>query len=99
MNVEETTIARLHAAYLAGTATARAITQAYLDRIDAYDRRGPFLNSLITLNHHALAEADRLDAALRATGTLTGSLHGIPVIVKDNVDTADMPTSSGVALF
>jgi len=99
MNVEETTIARLHAAYLAGTTTARAITQAYLDRIDAYDRRGPFLNSLITLNSRALAKADGLDAALQATGALSGPLHGVPVIVKDNLDTVDMPTTCGVAYF
>ena len=99
MNVEETTIARLHAAYLAGTTTARAITQAYLDRIDAYDRRGPFLNSLITLNSRALDEADSLDGALQATGALSGPLHGVPVIVKDNLDTVDMPTTCGVAYF
>ncbi len=99
MNVEETTIARLHAAYLAGTTTARAIPQAYLDRIDAYDRRGPFLNSLITLNSRALDEADSLDGALQATGALSGPLHGVPVIVKDNLDTVDMPTTCGVAYF
>ena len=99
LSIEELSIARLHAAYVAGTATARGITQAYLDRIDAYDRRGPYLNSLITVNTHALAEADRLDAALQATGALTGPLHGVPVIVKDNLDTVDMPTTSGVALF
>jgi amidase len=98
-SVEEITIAQLHAAYLAGTTTAREVTQAYLDRIEAYDRRGPYLNSLICVNEHALAEADRLDAALKSTGALTGPLHGVPVIVKDNLDTTDMPTSSGVALF
>jgi amidase len=97
--VVERTIAQLHAAYLASSVTARAVTQAYLDRIEAYDRRGPYLNSLIRVNAHALAVADKLDAALQATGTLTGPLHGIPVIVKDNLDTVDLPTSSGVALF
>jgi amidase len=98
-SVVELTIARLQAAYLAGTASARSVTRAYLDRIEAYDRRGPYLNSLISLNAHALADAGALDAALRATGALTGPLHGIPVIVKDNLDTVDLPTSSGVALF
>jgi len=97
--VEETTIAQLHAAYLAGATTAHAVTQAYLDRIHAYDRHGPYLNALISVNAHALADADRVDAALKATGTLIGPLHGIPVIIKDNLDTTDMPTSSGVALF
>lgn len=97
--IEETTIAQIHAAYLAGETTARDVTQAYLDRIKAYDKRGPYLNSLISVNEHALADAERLDAVFEATGKLSGPLHGIPVIVKDNLDTIDMPTSSGVALF
>jgi amidase len=97
--VEEASIADIHAAYLSGKATAREVTQAYLERIAAYDKSGPRLNSLITVNAAALDEADRLDAALRRSGSLSGSLHGIPVIVKDNLDTVDMPTSSGVALF
>jgi Asp-tRNA(Asn)/Glu-tRNA(Gln) amidotransferase A subunit family amidase len=97
--VEETTVRQLHAAYLAGKTTAHQVTQAYIDRIAAYDKRGPYLNSLISVNQHALADADKLDARLKATGALTGPLHGIPIIVKDNLDTFDMPTSSGVALF
>jgi amidase len=97
--VEETTIAQLHAAYLNGKVTAHEVTQAYIDRIVRYDKRGPYLNSIITLNDHALADADKLDAALKASGKLTGPLHGIPVILKDNLDTFDMPTTSGVALF
>lgn len=97
--VEETTIAQLHAAYLGGKTTAHAVTQAYINRIVAYDKRGPYLNSIITLNDQALATADKLDIALKATGKLTGPLHGIPVIVKDNLDTFDLPTTSGVLLF
>jgi amidase len=97
--VEEATIVEIQTAYLEGRATAHEVTQAYINRIVAYDKRGPYLNSIITLNDHALAEADRLDAALKATGKLTGPLHGIPVIVKDNLDTFDLPTSSGVAFF
>ena len=97
--IEETTIAELHAAYLAGNATAHEVTLAYLDRIDAYDKRGLYLNSLISLNEQALTVAAGLDAALQASGALIGPLHGIPVIVKDNIDTSDMPTSYGVALF
>lgn len=97
--VEETTIARIQSAYSSGRTTAHEVTQAYLDRIAAYDKQGPYLNALITVNPRALAEADRLDAALKRTGKLTGPLHGIPVIVKDNLDTFDLPTSSGVALF
>jgi Asp-tRNA(Asn)/Glu-tRNA(Gln) amidotransferase A subunit family amidase len=97
--VEEVTIAELHAAYLSGKTTAHQVTQAYINRIVAYDKRGPYLNSIITLNDHALAEADKLDAVLKTTGKLAGPLHGIPVIVKDNLDTVDLPTTSGVALF
>jgi amidase len=97
--VEEVTIVELHAAYRSGSATAVDVTRAYLDRIEAYDRRGPYLNSLITLNPHALDDAARLDAVLQSSGDLDGPLHGIPVIVKDNLDTRDMPTSSGVRLF
>jgi Asp-tRNA(Asn)/Glu-tRNA(Gln) amidotransferase A subunit family amidase len=92
-------IAQIHTAYLSGRTTAREVTQAYINRIRAYDKRGPYLNSVITLNDHALTEAEKLDVALKATGKLTGPLHGIPVIVKDNLDTFDLPTTSGVALF
>ena len=97
--IEEITIAQLHAAYIDGKATAREVTEAYLGRIAAYDKSGPYLNALITVNANALEDAAKLDAMLKSTGKLTGPLHGIPVIVKDNIDTSDMPTSSGVALF
>src|SRR5256712_11732669 len=97
--IEEITIAQLHAAYLEGKTTAREVTEAYLERIAAYDKRGPYLNALITVNPNAVADAANLDAALKSTGKLTGRLHGIPIIIKDNIDTSDMPTSSGVALF
>ena len=98
-DVIECTIAQLHAAYLDGSATARDVTQAYLERIERYDRRGPYLNSIIRVNARAIAVADDLDAALRTNGALSGPLHGVPVIVKDNLDTVDMPTTSGVAFF
>jgi amidase len=93
--IEETTIADLQAAYMAGRTTARAVTQAHLDRIAAFDKRGPLINSLITVNPRALEEADRLDAALRATGRPVGPLHGIPVVVKDNIDIAGLPMTAG----
>jgi Asp-tRNA(Asn)/Glu-tRNA(Gln) amidotransferase A subunit family amidase len=97
--LEEVTIVELHAAYQSRAATAVNVTRAYLDRIEAYDHRGPNLNSLITVNPHALDDAARLDAVLRSSRQLEGPLHGIPVIVKDNLDTRDMPTTSGVRLF
>lgn len=93
----ELTIAEAHEAMLARTLTARQLVEAYLDRIDAYDKRGPSLNAIIMVNPGALARADDLDTALRRTGELTGPLHGIPFIVKDNYDTHDMPTTGGSA--
>ena len=89
--IEETSIAGLEAAYLSRQTRC---AQAYLDRIEAYDKRGPLINSLITVNPHALEEADRLDALLKTTGKLIGPLHGIPVIVKDNIDVAGLPMTS-----
>ncbi|WP_308752672.1 amidase family protein [uncultured Anaerotruncus sp.] len=91
---KETTVAAVHRAMLAGEVTCRELAEYYLKRIDAYDQKGPCLNAIILVNPRALEEADRLDAALK-NGGLTGPLHGIPVILKDNVDTADMPTTAG----
>ena len=93
----ELTIAEAHSAMLTGTLTSRQLVEAYLTRIDAYDKRGPSFNSLILINPRVLARADSLDAALRRTGSLTGPLHGIPFIVKDNFNTHDMPTTGGSA--
>jgi amidase len=93
--IEEATIADLEEAYISGRTTARAVTQAHLDRIEAYDKRSPFINSLITVNPRALEEADRLDDLMRTSGRPSGPLHGIPVIVKDNIDVAGLPMTSG----
>lgn len=78
----------------AGTLTARALTQAYLDRIAAVDDAGPKLDSVIEVNGSALADADALDAERKA-GKVRGPLHGIPVLIKDNVDVAGMVNSAG----
>ncbi len=94
----ETTIAEVHAAYQAGTLTARALVQAYLDRIAAYDQKGPAINSIISLNPTALEEADRLDAAFKASG-FVGPLHGIPILMKDQGDVKGMPTTLGSVLY
>lgn len=94
-SVLECTVAQVHRAMLARKLTCRELTQAYLARIRAYDQQGPALNSIITVNPRALEEADRLDRALRETGVLSGPLHGIPVLLKDNVGTSDMPTTAG----
>ena len=94
----EATVADVQAAYAAGTLTARQLTQQYLDRIEALDRHGPALNSIIAVNPKALEEADRLDAA-RKSGAKQGPLHGIPVIIKDQADVAGMATTLGSVLF
>ena len=95
LQVVEVTIADLEAAYVSGRTTAHAVAQAHLDRITAYDKRGPLINALITVNPRALEEADRLDALLKTTGRPVGPLHGVPVIVKDNIDVAGLPMTSG----
>ncbi|MFT4046295.1 MAG: amidase family protein [Solimonas sp.] len=93
--IEEASVADLQAAYRSGELSAHEAVAAYLARIDAYDKRGPHLNSIISLNPKALEEADRLDAAYRASGKLSGPLHGIPVLVKDCIDAAGMPLTAG----
>ncbi len=94
-DVVEASISDIHEAMRDGRVTARQLVERYLARIEAYDRQGPFLNSLIVVSPGALARADSLDAAFHGTGGLTGPLHGIPVIVKDNYDTHDLPTTAG----
>jgi Asp-tRNA(Asn)/Glu-tRNA(Gln) amidotransferase A subunit family amidase len=91
--VVEATIAEIHAAYRAGTLTCRRLTEAYLERIERYDRRSR-LNAVVTVNPGALARADELDDEFKRTGELR-PLHGIPVIVKDNYETRDMATTAG----
>src|SRR5437764_10811073 len=96
--VVEATIDDIHAAFKSGKLTARRLVQGYLDRIDAYDKQGPNINSVITVNPSALEDADKLDAAFKRSG-LIGPLHGIPVLVKDEIDTAGMPTTLGTLVF
>jgi amidase len=95
--LEEATIDGLQAQMKAGTLTARRLTQAYLDRIDALDRKGPALRSVIETNPDALSIADGLDAERKASGP-RGPLHGIPILLKDNLDTADRMTTTAGSL-
>jgi amidase len=97
-NVVEATIEDIHAAYKAGTLTVRQLIEMYLDRIAAYDKKGPAINSVISLSPSALEEADRLDAAFKKTG-FVGHLHGIPVLMKDQADIKGMPTTLGSVMF
>ena len=92
--VEEATIAQVHDAMKAGRLTCHALVAQYLRRIDAYDKNGPAINSLVVLNPDALSQADELDRRF-AQGGLAGPLHCVPVIVKDNFETQGLQTADG----
>ncbi|HZQ24277.1 MAG TPA: amidase [Terriglobales bacterium] len=92
---DEITIGQLQDGMKSGKYTARSIAEKYLGRIDTIDKQGPAINSVIELNPDALAIADALDQERKAKGA-RGPLHGIPVLIKDNIDTADkMATTAG----
>ena len=93
--LEETTIGALQSGMQSGRHTARSITESYLGRIGSIDKNGPTINSVIELNPDAVRIAEERDAERKA-GRVRGPLHGIPVLIKDNIDTADrMHTSAG----
>jgi amidase len=92
------TIEDINAAFKAGTLTSEKLTQLYLARIEAYDKQGPTLNSVIVLNPKALETARALDAERKA-GKVRSPIHGIPVVLKDNYDTFDMQTTAGCQLL
>lgn len=98
LSLGEVTIADLNAAFESGTLTSEKLVQMYLDRIAAYDEAGPELNSIIALNPNALEIARALDEE-RARSGPRSPLHGIPVVMKDNIDTFDMPTTGGSLLL
>jgi amidase len=93
-DIVEKSITDLQAALRSGAVTSRQLVEAYLARIRKYDQDGPKINAFITLNPHALEAADALDAERRSKGP-RGMLHGIPIVVKDNYVTADLPTTGG----
>jgi amidase len=92
--VEERSIDQLQADMTARRATSVDLVRAYLKRVERLDRRGPTLRSIIALNPRALNQAKALDAERKA-GRVRGPLHGVPVLIKDNIDTLGMPTTAG----
>ncbi|MER9300234.1 amidase family protein [Mesorhizobium sp. M0621] len=92
----EATIPELQVAMASGRVTAQGLVDAYLARIEAYDRKGPCLNAIIRLNELVYDDAAALDEERRA-GRVRGPMHGVPIILKDNFATSEMPTSAGCA--
>ena len=93
--LEETTIAKIHAGFTSGALTCRQLVTAYLARIEAYDDDGPALNAVLTVNPSALEIAADMDARHASSPSAVGPLHCVPVVLKDNYDTADLPTTGG----
>jgi amidase len=93
--IEEITIAKLHEGFLERRFTARAITSAYLDRIQTIDKVNPGLNAIIDVSETVLQEAEDLDGYFERTGSFRGPLHGVTVIVKDQIETAGLRTTYG----
>jgi amidase len=94
LNLATATIADLQAAFADGSLTSEQLVRVYLARIEAYDKQGPTINTVITLNPKILEQARERDAERKA-GKIRGPLHGIPVVLKDNYNTFDMPTTAG----
>ena len=92
--IEETTIAQIQSALRNGSLTCRSLVDRYIARIEAYDQQGPSLNAIVMVNPDARLRADDLDRRFRQSGPV-GPMHCVPVIVKDNYETIDMPTTAG----
>jgi amidase len=92
--VEEKTISQLAEDLNAGRTTSEALVRSYISRIETLDRAGPTLRSVIAVNPEAIAQAKALDAERRA-GNVRGPLHGIPILIKDNIETRELPTTAG----
>jgi len=96
--LEEITVLQLQDGYAKGTFTAEQVVKDYLARIEAIDKKGPGINSILFVNPKATEQAKELDKE-RKEGKIRGPLHGIPVILKDNIDTQDMPTTAGATVL
>ena len=98
LDLDSATVADLNAAFKAGTLTSERLVQLSIARIEAYDRKGPNLRAVLTLNPKALDTARALDAERKSKGPRS-PLHGIPIVLKDNYDTFDLPTTGGSVLL
>ena len=94
LEVTAATIEELNQAFDAGTLTSEQLVELYLARIEAYDKTGPTLNAVITVNPRAMERARALDTERQTRGPRS-PVHGIPLVLKDNIDTADLPTTGG----
>ena len=94
-HLQEATIDSVHRAFAAGQLTCVQLTRLYLARIEAYNLRGPALRAVLTVNPRALETAAELDRAYAANRASAGPMHCVPIVLKDNFNTADMPTTAG----
>ncbi|KUJ07451.1 amidase family protein [Mollisia scopiformis] len=95
ISIDELTIDQVHSAYKQGSHTCRQLVEAYIERIKTLDQAGPKLNAITTISPFALEEADFIDTHFKEHGKFIGSLHGVPVIVKDQCDTKGVETTYG----
>lgn len=94
-HLEEATIASIRSAFASGQLTCTQLTKLYLDRIEVYNLKGPSLHAIINVNPEAMETAAEMDQEYRANRAGVGALHCIPLVLKDNFNTADMPTTGG----
>ncbi len=97
--IEEASIREIQEAFRSGELTSRKLVEHYLRRIEEFDRKGPGINSIVTLNKGALSDADRLDRMLSETWIMRGPLHGIPFLIKDQIETKGIRTTFGSKAF
>lgn len=97
--LEEATIGSIHEAYRSGCLTVRSLVESYVRRIEEYDNSGPCIHAVVNVNPHALAQADDLDEEFSRSGHLSGPLHGIPFLLKDQIETKGVPTTFGSVAF
>jgi amidase len=95
VSIDELTIDQIHSAYKQGSYTCRQLVEAYINRIKSIDQVGPKLNAITIISQLALDEADAIDAYYKEHEAFIGSLHGVPVIVKDQCDTKGVETAYG----